>query len=63
MNKFWLKKFGDYLAIILLAIFLSIYIVELGIFDLCFFLLLGFGLAIFDLLKSEWVIANSEDVL
>ncbi len=53
MNKFWLKKFGDYLAIVLLAIFLSIYIVELGIFDLCFFLLLGFGLAIFDLLKSE----------
>ena len=53
MNNFWSKKFGDYLSIILLAIFLSIYIFELGIIDLCFFLLLGFGLAIFDLVKND----------
>ena len=53
MNNFCFFKFGNYLSIILLGAFLSIYIFELGIIDLCFFLLLGFGLAIFDLVKND----------
>ena len=53
MSKSWPKNFGDYLAILLLASFLSIYVVELKIIDLCFFLLLGLGLAIFDLIKKN----------
>ena len=52
MGKFWSKKIGNYLSILLLGIFLSVYIVELKIIDLSFFLILGLGLAILDLFKK-----------
>jgi hypothetical protein len=52
MNKLWMKRLGDYFSLILLAAFLCIYIVELQILDLSFFLIFGFALAIYDLVKK-----------
>lgn len=52
MNNFWKNKFGNYLSLILLATFLSIYIFDLKIIDLGLFLLFGFALAAVDLIKK-----------